>query len=119
MDSKKNNKYIFVAEDSIDGIIGFAACGIEGESNNKSIGELYAIYILKSYQNKGIGKLLFNCVKERLQEVNFNSIIIWALEDNHQACKFYEMIGGKKLKEKDIVIAGDTFKEIAYEWIIN
>lgn len=118
-DSTKNKKYIFVAEDVNDGIIGFATCGIERENDNKSIGELYAIYILKDYQNKGIGKLLFNSVKEKLEALNYSSMHIWVLEANHQACRFYEAMGGKKLKEQEIVIGGDFLMEIEYEWIIN
>ncbi len=118
-DSAKNKNYIFVAEDVKDGIIGFATCGIERESDNRSVGELYAIYILKSYQNKGIGKLLFNTVKEKLEELKFSSILIWVLESNNQACRFYEEMGGKKLKEQDIIIGGDTLREIAYKWILK
>ncbi len=118
-DSAKNKKYIFVAEDVNDGIIGFSTCGMERESDNKSIGELYAIYILKEYQNKGIGKLLFNTVKEKLKELKFSSIFIWVLESNDQACRFYEAIGGKKLRDQEIVIGGDTLREVAYGWIIN
>lgn len=118
-DSESDNKYIYVAVDTEDEIIGFATCGIERESKDPSIGELYAIYIMKKHQNKGVGRLLFNEVSNKLREVKFNIITIWALEDNYQACKFYELMGGKVVKEKDIVIAGETLKEIAYEFKIN
>lgn len=118
-DSAKNKKYIFVAEDENHGIIGFATGGIERESDNRSLGELYAIYILKNYQNKGIGKLLFNTVKGKLEELKFRAMLIWVLESNNQACRFYEAMGGKKLKEQDIIIGGDTLREIAYKWILK
>ncbi len=113
-----NNKHIFVVEDDENGIVGFASYGMERENGNLSHGELYAIYILEKYQNKGIGRLLFNCVIKRLDELKFKSLLIWALEDNYQACKFYELLGGKKVKEKYIEIGKDRFKEIAYSWLI-
>lgn len=117
--SERDKKYIFVAEDTEDGIIGLATCGIERENKESSIGELYAIYIMKEHQSKGVGRLLFNEVSNKLSELRFNIIIIWSLKGNYQARKFYELMGGKAVKEKDIVIAGDTLKEIAYEFKIN
>ncbi len=62
---------------------------MERESENKSIGELYAIYILKVHQNKGIGKLLFNSVKEKLEELKLSSILIWVLESNNHLEKLH------------------------------
>lgn len=99
--------------------MGFASCGIERGNDNLYEGELYAIYINKNNQNKGVGKLLFNCVLKRLTELEFNSMLIWALEDNHQACQFYESMGGIKVKEKDIEIGNDMLRELAYKWTIK
>jgi len=116
-DAQKDIKYIFVIENDENNIIGFTSCGIEREGHTKFKGEIYAIYITKEYQNKGIGKLLFNRAVEKLNEINFSSILIWALEENNQACRFYEVIGGKKVKEKYINIGNERFKEVAYGWI--
>lgn len=118
-DLERDNKYIYVAEETKHGIIGYAMCGIERESKDPSIGELYGIYIIEEHQNKGIGRLLFNEVSNKLSELNFNTMIIWVLLENYQARKFYELMGGKVVKEKDIIIAGDTLKEIAYEFKIE
>ena len=117
-DDSKAINYIFVAEDEENRIIGFASCGTEREGDKFFKGELYAIYIIKEYQNKGVGKLLFNSVVKKIKELKFNSMIIWALEDNHPACGFYELMDGKKIKEKDIKIGNNTFKEVAYGFII-
>lgn len=117
--SSRDKKYIFVADDDENGVIGFASCGIEREIVNSSNGELYAIYIMEDYQNRGIGRLLFNCVVKKLEELKFNFMLIWALEDNHEACQFYELMGGKKVKQKYIKIGSDTFNEVAYEWKVN
>lgn len=115
-EAEKSIKYIYVAEDEENGIIGFTSCGIERDGNIQFKGELYAIYVIKEYQNKGVGKLLFNHVVEKLNELNLHSMLIWALEKNIQASRFYELMGGKKVKEKYITIGNETFKEVGYGW---
>ncbi len=57
--SKKDEISIFVAEESTNGIVGFSTCGRERSNDEIYHGELYAIYIIKEYQNKGIGRVLF------------------------------------------------------------
>ena len=84
--------------------------------NTKHIsGELYAIYILKEYQGKGIGRLLVQSVVDDLKDKNLNSMLIWAIEEN-PACRFYETLGGKKIDTEEIEIAGKKLSEVAYGW---
>ena len=75
-------------------------------------GEIVSIYLLPEYIGRGYGKLLFErCVSE-LRKMGFNDIILWVLEENERARRFYERkgmtctgevmedeIGGKKLRE--------------------
>lgn len=114
--AENDKKSIFVAEDNENGIVGFTTFGVERTGDSLYKGELYAIYILEENQNKGIGKLLFNAVVEKLNELNYNSMIIWALEQNINACCFYELMGGMQVNEKFITIGDDTLKEVAYGW---
>jgi GNAT superfamily N-acetyltransferase len=116
-DAMKDEKHIFIAEDEEVGVIGFTSCGPEREGENLYKGELYAIYIIKEFQNHGIDKLLFNRVVEKLNEIGIHSMIIWALEGNYSACNFYKSNGGKMVKEKGIKIGDDVFKEVAYGWL--
>lgn len=116
-DASKVGKYIFVAEDEVAGIVGFASCGLDRDGDELYKGELYAIYIFKEYQNKGIGRMLLNRVVNKFIELKINSMIIWALENNYTACRFYEANGGKSVKEKYITIGNDTLKEVAYGWL--
>lgn len=55
---------------------------IENEGFYKRRGEIYAIYILKEYQKKGIGRKLLNSTFNKLNSLGMNSTIIWTLEDN-------------------------------------
>ncbi len=112
--SSDDKRFIFVAEDSTSGVIGFASCGRVRETYNSFKGELYSVYIVKSYQNKGIGKLLCNCVMEKLKENDLFPMIIWVLEKNVHACKFYELTGGKIIGERYMQIGSEEYKELAY-----
>lgn len=116
-EASKAGKYIFVAEDEEAGVVGFASCGLERDGDKLYKGELYAIYIIKEYQNRGIGKLLFNSVVNKFAQLKIDSMLIWALESNCTACRFYEANGGKKIKERYISIGDDTLKEAAYGWL--
>lgn len=76
---------------------------------------MYAIYILKEYQGKGIGRLLVKSVVDDLKDKNLNSMLIWAIEEN-PACRFYEALGGKKIDTEEIEIGGKNLSEVAYGW---
>lgn len=110
----KDKKVIFVAEDSIYGVVGFTSCGKVRENDNIFKGELYSIYILKAFQNKGIGKLLCNCAMQKLKENNLFPMVVWVLEENQQARNFYELMGGRKIKNRYIHIGNQELKEVAY-----
>lgn len=107
---------VYVAENMKGQIIGFSVGGKERTEKHESyIGELYAIYLLKEYQGKGVGKLLVQSVIADLLVQNLNSMLIWALKEN-PACDFYKAIGGMEIGTQDIEIAGKKLKEVAYGW---
>ncbi len=116
-----NKKFIFVAEDDTDGIVGFVSFGENREDDKNYKGEIYAIYILKEYQNKGIGKLLFKNAVDKLKENSLFPVIIWVLAENIQACRFYVFMGGTKIKEKYISIDHKNYNGVAYSFkeVIN
>ena len=106
----------FVTEVKEDGIIGFAQGGPERDGDRMYLGELYAIYVLQSFQRRGFGHALFSAVTKRLLLDGFPSMLLWVLQDNRSACRFYEALGGKKVSEKTIEIGGANLVEVAYGW---
>lgn len=109
----KGEEYIFIAETQNSDIVGFACCGKEREGNFKYQGELYAIYVLESYQNKGIGKALFQKAVEKLKSLN--SMLVWVLQENKYSI-FYKSMGGKIVSSRTVSIGGKDLKELAYGW---
>lgn len=102
---------VFVAVDA-KGLIGFAH-GKQNQSESTE-GELSAIYLLRSYQGRGIGRALVNRVVRQLEEHGVTSLIIAVLADN-PACHFYERLGGIRVSECVIERGGKELKEYVYQ----
>ena len=71
--AKDTGNFTYVAEDASGQIVGFANGGVERTGNTIYKGELNAIYILKTYQNQGIGRRLVMATVNRLAQANIHS----------------------------------------------
>ena len=107
---------IFVAETHGGEVVGFANGGPEREGNQTYRGELYAIYLLEGCQRKGVGRRLVSAVAQRLLVDGLRSMLVWVLQDNHPACRFYESLGGQEVGRKAIDIGGTDLIEVSYGW---
>jgi GNAT superfamily N-acetyltransferase len=108
-------KCFFVAEDDDGRIVGFAIGGPNRDENTGFNGELYAIYLLKAHQGKGIGKMLVAKVADWLSRRKYSSMLVWVLEKN-PAKYFYEALGAKPVGRKKIVIGDAPLDELSYGW---
>jgi ribosomal protein S18 acetylase RimI-like enzyme len=108
-------QFAYVAEADNNQIVGFASGGVNRNEVTDYQGELYAIYILREYQGKGIGRQLTEAIVRRLLQEGKLSMSVWVLERN-PACRFYESLGGKRIFEKEIIIGDTTLTELAYGW---
>ncbi len=84
----------FVAEDG-GRIIGFsgagAADGVEGLGD--AVAELHTIYMDAAYYGQGIGRRLMEAALDHLRQQGFTEVVLWVLEGNHRARRFYEAGG--------------------------
>jgi ribosomal protein S18 acetylase RimI-like enzyme len=111
----ERHNIFLVAEDAGDGIVGFAVAGPERTNDVQFRGELYAVYLLQSHQRRNVGSLLVSTAVERLQAAGFHSMMTLVLADN-PACKFYERLGGKRVRTLPVTIGGTSFVEVVYGW---
>lgn len=93
-------------------MIGTASISRSRWDKYSDFGEIVSIYFLPGYIGKGFGKLLLQrCIAE-LKYFGFTKLLLWVLEDNVRARRFYEKngfccsnefmndnIGGKNLRE--------------------
>lgn len=105
---------VFVAEEK-GGIVGFASCGPERTNDPEYRGELYTMYVARSAQRRGIGRILCSAVANDLKGRGFESMLVWVLERNPSR-RFYEVLGGKEVRSKEIVIGGKPLTEVGYGW---
>lgn len=105
----------YVAE--ADGeIVGFAIAGREREKKYMDYQyEIYAIYVVKEHQNKGLGQLLVSNIIEFLSAEGDSGLIIWALDENPYI-SFYKKLGGAPMTDQVIEIEGKKYTESAYAW---
>ncbi|MBB4826153.1 L-amino acid N-acyltransferase YncA [Sporosarcina luteola] len=107
---------LYVAENADDQIVGFATGGKERSGNYAGYaGELYAIYLLKEAQGKGLGALLTAAIAKELGQMGIPSMLVWVLDENPSKA-FYERLGGQVVDETTVPIGGEAFLEIALGW---
>ncbi len=106
---------IFVAD--LEGQrIGFS-CG--GSSNDDDVtpntGELWSLYLLREFWNRGIGRQLHDVLLEELERREFVQAILWVMESNERTRHWYERrawtLDGS---QRTIDVWGATIPEVRY-----
>lgn len=101
-------------------IVGFASYGPERNQVPRYDCEIYALYVLDMVQRQGIGRKLLTSAAMALQIREFETLLIWVLEDNTPARRFYEQIGGVLIEERQVYIAGDMqLAEVGYGYRLD
>jgi ribosomal protein S18 acetylase RimI-like enzyme len=100
-----------VAED-FERIVGFSYVG---PSETAGAAELYAIHVDPVVVGTGVGRLLMAGALERLAEVGGERAVLWVLEDNERARRFYDRGGWSADGETRVEpIGGEPVKMLRY-----
>jgi GNAT superfamily N-acetyltransferase len=76
----------------VDGrIVGFVSVGPSRDEG--ADGELYAIYVHPDHWGTGVGRALIVAGEKRMRELGYKDVLLWVLEDNPRARRFYEAAG--------------------------
>jgi GNAT superfamily N-acetyltransferase len=97
-------------------IVGFAAGGPCQDCLPGFSAELYAIYLLRRAQRRGVGTRPFEAIRSSLAAAGFDDLMLWVFTDNRPACSFYEKRGGVMVGDRAIEIGGASLAEWAYAW---
>lgn len=76
-----------------DRIVGTAAVCASRWTDFPACGEIVSLYLLPDYIGKGYGAALLQAAMAALQEAGFSDILLWVLEENLRAIRFYERLG--------------------------
>lgn len=105
-----------VAEDFDRKIVGFVGGGKRRDNDENFDAELYFIYVLDSYQGKGIGRRLTECLTEYLTRDGLNSMKVWTIKE-YSSVKFYQALGAQLTgQERSKQFDGHTVVETALGW---
>jgi ribosomal protein S18 acetylase RimI-like enzyme len=102
----------FVAE--VGGrIVGFVSVGKSRDPGTD--GELFAIYVHPEHWGAGIGRQLIEEGEEELRRLGHRDAVLWVLDDNPRARRFYEIAGwAADGTGREIEIFGFDVAEVRY-----
>jgi len=105
----------YVAEDA-GGVIGFISGGYERQADTIYNGEIYALYVLKNHQRRGIGTKLVSALAAQLNHLGIYSMLVWVLVQNPYR-RFYVKLNGMYLRNHRMPFAGEVIDVAAYGWL--
>jgi len=97
-------------------VVGFLTLGAACDSDldvNRT-GEIWGIYISPHYWRKGIGKRLVVEAEMLFKSRRYESAVLWVLEGNQQARRFYEAMGFSLDGESKNIDWGTPLKAVRY-----
>ena len=92
--------------------VGFATVG--ASHSEDGIGELYAIYVHPPSWGHGAGRALIEQSELSLRGSGFPSALLWVLDGNARAERFYRSAGWNRDGEKEDVFQGANVVELRY-----
>ena len=105
--------FYYIAEND-EKAAGNLALGRSRDDDRPNAGEIYGIYLLPECWGQGFGKKFMDFGVNKLRETGFTDIILWVLEDNARARKFYERYGFAVDGTRKEITIGKPLWEVRY-----
>lgn len=87
-----------------------------GSTQSDTVGEVYVFYLLPEVQRRGWGTQLMRSMVRGLRQRGSRSMLLWVLQRNHAACRFYEALGGQPVYRRRTEVGRQQLVEIGYVW---
>jgi ribosomal protein S18 acetylase RimI-like enzyme len=103
---------VLLAEEDVE-VVGFCSLG---PADHDGWGEIYSIYVAPEHWGVGLGRELLVAGEAALTESGLERALLWVLDGNTRARKFYERQGwllGKPIRIENI--GGSDLTEVRYE----
>src|SRR3569832_793162 len=111
----RSGRHLVAYDCSRGDIVGFCDAGASRGSPGYA-GEVYAIYFAYHAKRYGLGREMFERVREWMPSRGMHSMIVWVLANNPHARRFYEAMGGALGPTKHSTGGGYAVVEQAYLW---
>jgi len=96
-------------------IVGFCDAG-PSRRVGPARGEIYALYLVPYAKRYGLGSELTAAAVGWFKRNGLQAMIIWVLERNDAARRFYEAMGGRATDRIRASVGGHPVVEVAYVW---
>jgi GNAT superfamily N-acetyltransferase len=91
-------------------------CDAGPSRRDPGMGEVYRMYLEHHARRHGLGREMFEQITAWLRARGLRSLIIWVLDNNHHARRFYEAMGGRAGQRVASSVSGFPVVELAYVW---
>ena len=99
-------------------VVGYSTVGRNRTGALPQGGEVYELYLLPPYQGVGLGRRLFEAARARLRSAGLDGgrpgAVVWSIEDNERAMRFYEALGGRDVAEGTERFEGRVLNKVAF-----
>ena len=125
--NRAESQPIIVATEIGHGVVGFVSYGRSRAADRPAVGpcaerqggprvgEVFTLYVLPEFQDRGIGRQLLLAAFTSLRDRGFERALLWVLRANN-ARFFYERLGGLRISERRERLWGCHVDETAYGW---
>ena len=83
----------FLCAEQEEKMTGRLIIGKSRDEDKPDAGEIAAIYLLEEFWGKGYGRQMMEYATDRLKCGGYSEVIVWVLEENNRARRFYEKCG--------------------------
>ncbi len=105
--------YITVETDAVTGFLVFGPCR-DSDIDPGSTGEIWGMYISPLHWRKGIGRSMCREAEGTLRSRGYSRVILWVLEDNQRARRFYEAMGFTADGARKVLNIGARLNAVRY-----
>jgi len=112
---ERNGLHLVATDTTHHDVVGFCHAG-PARRPGPWAWEVYTIYLEHHARWHGIGREMFEQVFAWVRPRTPPSLIVWVLEANHHARRFYEALGGRAAHQTPSSVGGFPVVEQAYVW---
>jgi ribosomal protein S18 acetylase RimI-like enzyme len=109
--------YLIEDDDHAGKAVGILTIGAsrDADLDPSRTGEIWGIYIIPDYWRRGVGARLVQEAGRMLRSRGYRDVVLWVLEGNANARRFYEAMGFRPDEAFKILELGKPLKAIRYK----
>ena len=113
---RRRSQGVVIVAEAPGGLVGYCAGELLTGAPGGVEAEIQTLYLLRAAQSMGNGRRLLRAASRVLEAQGAGSLLIWVLNENRRARRFYDHLGGVVAAERAVRGWGESLRETAYVW---